>query len=102
VCANEQCGCVRMNSVTVLLMPPRSASGPNRSVELRWLAVCAAKRVSSFRASSVFINATFTILCANNIVRTNSFVDAACRAPSSGQLRISLAAMATGSTSTGS
>ena len=69
VCANEQCGCVRMNSVTVLLMPPRSASGPDRSVELRRLAVCTTKRVSSFRASSSSANATFTIWCASNIVR---------------------------------
>ena len=83
VCANGQCGCVRMNSVTVLLMPPRSASGPDRSVELRRLAVCTTKRVSSFRASSSSVNATFTIWCANNIVRTNSFVDVDATSPCS-------------------
>ena len=45
-----------MHSVAVFLMPPRSASGPDRSLELRRLAVCATKRVSSFRASSSSAN----------------------------------------------
>ena len=55
VCANEQCGCVRINSVAVLLMPPRSASGPDRSSELRRLAVCATKRV--------FFISSFLLIC---------------------------------------
>ena len=46
VCESTVC------ELVVLLVPPRSASGPDRSVGLRRLAVCATKRVCTARYSS--------------------------------------------------
>ena len=55
-----------MCELTVLLMPPRSASGPDRSVGLRQLAVCATKGVCTAPLiaipSPVILNMLFSCL----------------------------------------